>query len=385
MRFARLVLIVFALPVLAGCTGSGGGATPGATSAPAASAPAAASVSTPATPGAPATLQPAPEITVQPGFHVAIYASGLDKPTAMAWRDDGRLYLTQGTKVVLVEAGSASPEQMVGQLDTPLGLAWIGQQLFIAEQGKVTRVDFSLRPAQSRTIVDNLPFKLHQQDNIVAGPDGRLYLGSGSTCDVCNEPDPRSAAILSFRPDGSDLKVVATGLRNPFGLAFQPGSGKLYATVNGQDALDGPAGPEPADMLVRIDGGAFYGWPRCWPSAQEIKLKGDCAGVAAPAAYLTPHSSADGFAFYTGASFPAEYAGNAFIAQWGTYAEGTPYGRNLVRVRLDADGTAPIDHVSVFATGFDHPIAVTVDAAGALLVADWSRGVIYRIQADGKP
>ena len=197
MRFARLVLIVFALPVLAGCTGSGGGATPGATSAPAASATAAASVSTPATPGAPATLQPAPEITVQPGFHVAIYASGLDKPTAMAWRDDGRLYLTQGTKVVLVEAGSASPEQVVGQLDTPLGLAWIGQQLVIAEQGKVTRVDFSLRPAQSRTIVDNLPFKLHQQDNIVAGPDGRLYLGSGSHATPAT--NPTRAAPRSFR------------------------------------------------------------------------------------------------------------------------------------------------------------------------------------------
>ena len=71
-----------------------------------------------------------------------------------------------------------------------------------------------------RKIVTRLPFERHQQDTIALGPDGRLYLGSGSTCDVCTEKDRRSGAILSFRQDGSDLRVVARGLRNPFGLVF---------------------------------------------------------------------------------------------------------------------------------------------------------------------
>ena len=111
-----------------------------------------------------------------------------------------------------------------------------------------------------RVVVRGLPYGRHQQDTIVAGPDGRLYLGSGSTCDACVESDPRSAAILSFRPDGSDLRVVATGLRNPYGLVFANGS--LYATVNGRDDL---GKNEPAEMVVRIRRGADYGWPSCWP------------------------------------------------------------------------------------------------------------------------
>jgi glucose/arabinose dehydrogenase len=102
-----------------------------------------------------------------------------------------------------------------------------------------------------------LPFGEHQQDNVVVGPDGRLYVGSGSTCNACAEADPRSAAILSVEPDGSDLRVVAHGVRNPYGLAFQPGTGVLYASVNGVDYLDKPGDPEPADTLVRVQDGAL--------------------------------------------------------------------------------------------------------------------------------
>ena len=124
-----------------------------------------------------------------------------------------------------------------------------------------------------------LPFGLHQQDTVVLGADGRLYLGSGSTCDACQERNRRSATVLSLRPDGSDLRVVARGLRNPFGLAFQPGTGRLYASVNGQDELGTKTRPEPAEMVVVVRKGAFYGWPRCWPSYWKRRLEGRCQGV----------------------------------------------------------------------------------------------------------
>ena len=93
-----------------------------------------------------------------------------------------------------------------------------------------------------RAILSGLPYGRHQQNNVVLGRDGRLYLGSGSTCDVCVERDPRSASVLSVRPDGRGLRAVARGLRNPFGLAIQPSTGRLYASVNGQDNL-----PDPSD------------------------------------------------------------------------------------------------------------------------------------------
>jgi glucose/arabinose dehydrogenase len=231
-----------------------------------------------------------------------------------------------------------------------------------------------------KVLVSGLPFGEHQQDNLVFGRDGRLYLGSGSTCDACSERDPCSAAILSLRPDGRDLRVYASGLRNAYGLAVQPGTGRLFATVNGQDKLGTRGDPEPADTLVLVRRGARYGWPRCWADARTLRLAGRCMGVPPPAAYFEPHSSADGLAFYTGDTFPRAYRGSLFVAEWGQY-DSRRFGRRVVRVELGPDGRAR--RVVSFASGFAQPLALLVDRRGGLLVADWGRGVVYRIQADG--
>jgi glucose/arabinose dehydrogenase len=323
-------------------------------------------------------------IRVPAGFRVETFARGLSKPTAMAYGPDGRIYVTQtsGT-LVAIRRGTHSPSVVARGLRTPLGLAWRRSTLFVSEQGRLERFVLSGgRLRDRRVLIRGVPFGRHQQDNVVLGPGGRLYWGSGSTCDVCRERDRRSAAILSLRPDGSDLRVVASGLRNPYGLAFQPGTGRLYATVNGQDEIGTRSYPEPAEMLVAVRRGAFYGWPRCWPSARTLSLRGSCRGVTAPAAYLEPHSSADGLAFYTGHSFPRGYSGNAFVAEWGEYL-GHRFGRRVVRVQLAPSGRAR--SVSTFADGFAHPLALLVDRRGGLLVADWGRGIVYRIQARGRP
>ena len=212
----------------------------------------------------------------------------------MAFGPDGRLYLTEDTGLlVAVRTGSRKPIVVARGLRTPLGLAWRGSTLYVSEQGRLSR--YSLRGSRlagRKVLVRNLPFGLHQQDNVVVGPDDRLYLGSGSTCDACREKNPRSATILSMKPDGTDLRIVARGLRNPFGLAFKPGTDRLYASVNGQDKLGTKAHPEPAESVVLVRQGAFYGWPRCRPSYAKKTLAGRCRGVTPPVAYLEPHSSA---------------------------------------------------------------------------------------------
>ncbi|MDQ3670565.1 MAG: PQQ-dependent sugar dehydrogenase, partial [Actinomycetota bacterium] len=279
----------------------------------------------------------------------------------------------------------AAPVPVASGFDTPLGLAWIGRTLFVSAQGELEALRLRGRRLVGRKrIVSDLPYGRHQQDNVVVGDDGRLYFGSGSTCDACREKDERSAAVLSVLPNGDDLRVVARGLRNPFGLAFQPGSGRLYATVNSRDDLPTPASPEPAEILVLIEEGADYGFPDCWPSAVRKRMMGSCEGVTAPIAYLEAHSSADGLAFYTGSTFPARYREGVFVALWGQYAS-AEHGRRVDFVTLRPDGTSPPDGVTPFADGFDHPLALTVDPHGALLVADWGRGVIYRIQAADAP
>jgi glucose/arabinose dehydrogenase len=297
----------------------------------------------------------AASIHVPHGYATTTYASGLQHPTAMSFGPDGRLYVSEdGGAIVSVARGSRHPRPFASKLLVPLGLLWRGRTLYVSESGKVE----ALRRGGARhTVVSGLPYGRHQQDAIVAGPDGRLYLGSGSTCDACVEHDRRSAAVLSFLPDGGDLRVVASGLRNPYGLVFARTT--LYATVNGRDKL---GVTEPAEMVVRIRPRARYGWPDCWPSYALRRLVGSCTGVARPVAYLEPHSSADGIAFWRG---------DLFVAEWGEYLH-RKHGRVVVRIRAG--------RVTRFATGFDHPLALAVDPSGDLLVADWGRGTIYAIR-----
>jgi glucose/arabinose dehydrogenase len=297
---------------------------------------------------------------VPAGFTVGVYASGLRRPTALGWGPDGLLYATQESgEVVAVGRGSARPRVVASGFETPLGLAFSGATVFVSAKGTLWRTTLRGRALVGRRpLLRGLPFGRHQQDNVVVGPDGRLYLGSGSTCDVCRERDRRSATILSLRPDGKDLRVVARGLRNPYGLVFH--GRRLLVSVNNQDEL---GTWEPAETIVAVRRGADYGWPRCWPSWRERRLRGDCAGVARPLAYLEPHSSPNGMAIWRGA---------LYVAEWGQYLS-EQFGRKVVRVDLRTGRARD------FARGFDHPLAVAVDRQGGLLVADWGRGLIYRV------
>jgi glucose/arabinose dehydrogenase len=312
-------------------------------------------------------LRPAPELTTSAGWVAERYASGLEHPTAMAYGPDGRLYVAQESGgIVVVGAGSAKPRVVARGFSEALGIAWLGRRLFVSSKGRLDSLNLvGKQLVGRRAVLRRLPNGRHQQDNVVVGRDGRLYFGNGSTCDVCKERDRRSATILSVRPDGRGLKIVAAGLRNPYGLAVQPGTGRLFATVNGRDDL----GEEPAEILVLVKPGANYGWPACWPSFARKRLVGGCAGVTPPVAYLEPRSGAGGIAF-------TRDGRSAFIALWGQYF-GRAHGRTVVRVDLAPDGSV---RQRVFASGFGHPLAVLVDRTGALLVSDWERGLLYRIR-----
>ena len=313
-------------------------------------------------------LRPAPELRVPTGYTAERYATGLRRPTAMALGPDGRLYVAQETgQIVVVGAGSAQPRVLARGFDTPLGLAWSGPRLFVSSRGRLDSLNLVGKALRARrTLLKGLPHGRHQQDNIVVGTDGRLYLGSGSTCDVCREKDSRSATILSVRPNGRDLRVVARGLRNPYGLAFRPGTRQLYVTVNGRDDL----GSEPAEALVEVAQGRHFGWPDCWPSFARKRLAGrGCAKVTPPTAYLEPRSGAGGIAF-------AGDGGTAFVALWGQYF-GRRHGRTVVRLTFDDAGV--VTGQQIFARGFDHPLAVLVASDDGLLVSDWGTGRIYRI------
>jgi glucose/arabinose dehydrogenase len=298
----------------------------------------------------------------------------------MAFGPDGRLYVSSAAGTVAVVASpGAGPQTLVSGLPTALGLVWRDNDLFVSVRGSVRGFHLSGGSLTGGgAVVSGLPVGRHQNDIPVLMPNGDFLLGVGSTCDVCTERDQRSASVLRFHGDWSYAGVVVRGTRNPYGLALRGSTGEAFVTVNGQDNL----GTQPADHLLRVADGEDGGWPRCWPSYPDGGLHGSCAGVTPPVAVLTPHSSSDAITFYEAAEFGAEYSGNAFVTQWGANVGGT-VGRRVERVVFSGSGATEHGQVSDFATGFSHPLAITVAPDGGLLVGDYGTGQLIEIFRTG--
>lgn len=315
----------------------------------------------------PGTARAQTGLSLPAGFHASVLASGFSAPTAISIGPDSRLYVAQENGAI-VATGLGTIAIIPG---TPLGLAWHRGKLYVSYTGQIA----VLTPARGyrsfnrRVIVSGLPTGRHQNDGL-AFHGGWMYVGVGSTCNACAEADPRSATIMRFHLDGSHGQIFARGLRNPYGLAFRPGTADLYATDNGRDDFDNSV----PDELNRIVQGGNYGWPNCWGNGGGS----GCAGTRAPVALLPPHASADGLVFYTGTTFPRAYRG-AFIAEFGDTINYLGTGHVVQRVHF-AGGRAT---VSTFISGMSHPLALAMGTSGALLVADFGTGIVWRIQANG--
>ncbi len=340
---------------------------------------------------APPTASPTPTIptntvvergTLPPGFSLTVWGS-VRRPTSLAFGADGRLYVASGLGLVYTlrdadgDHRAEAAETYVTNMPVPLGLLWVGDTLFVSYTGAVAAVrdlDGNGAADNVRLIVSGLPsLGLHQNDGLALGADGYIYMGQGTDCDHCRQHDARNGTILRFKPDGSDFSVYATGLRNPYDVAFNA-VGDLFATDNGRDDLGWDQPPEELNLIRQ---GLDYGWPDCWTG----NLEGLCATRAQAVATFTPHKSANGLAFYHGAQFPPEYFDNAFIAVLGAInLRPADLERGVVRVQLTPNGDSYTSVTSLFLDLPDgRPLDLTVGPDGALYVADYLNDSIYRI------
>jgi glucose/arabinose dehydrogenase len=223
----------------------------------------------------------------------------------------------------------------------------------------------------------------HWTRTIAFGPDGKLYVSVGSSCNVCNETDPRRAAVLQFSADGTGGRVFARGIRNAVGIAFHPATGALWATNNGRDWLGDDLPPE---TILILKDGAHYGWPYCNGSRvpdPDFGRPDFCKTVALPTVEIQAHSAPLGLTFYTGEAFPVEYRGDLFVALHGSWNRSVPTGYKVIRIPVrDGKPGAPQDFGTGWLQGsraWGRPVDVITGKDGALYVSDDRAGVIYRI------
>ena len=345
-----------------------------------------------------ATAEP-PPLALAPGFRIELVADGLGSPRMLALDTSGALLVSipsQGRIVALPVArrpeGLRSPVTVAAGLQLPHGLAVRDGHLWVAETGRVLRFRYDVTTHSATepvVIVPDLPAGAHHWTRSIAfGPDGRLYVAIGSSCDICSEADRRRAAIVSYAADGSSERLVARGLRNPVGLAFDPATGALWTTVNERDWSNGGA---PPDFLALVREGANYGWPDCYARGgalapdPEFRGASDCRDLTLPSVELAPHAAPLGLAFYTGTQFPAAYRGSLFVALHGSRAELPPAGYKIVRIVFSANRRPRVeDFATRWRTGdrvWGRPVDVLVGRDGALYVSDDHGGRVLRITA----
>ena len=333
------------------------------------------------------------DLYVPPGFTVNVFASGATFRN-LVLGPDGAVYASvwEGNRLLKLPDvnGDGVADTVItvrSGLTLAHGIAFRGDTLYYSQSDRVARLDPG--SANPVTIVSAIPAG-HWPRTILFGSDGKLYVHVGSSCNICDEANPRSASVLQFNPDGSGERSFATGLRNSIGLAFHPTTGDLWATNNDRDNLGGAntalTDDSPPERINILHDGMWYGWPQCYlPGLPNPEYAGaDCSGVEPPAITMQAHSAPLGMAFYTGTAFPAAYRGDAFVAYHGSWNRTVPTGAKVVRVRVEnGRPTAIEDFVTGWQLGngtrWGRPVWVLSHADGSLLISDDLGAKIYRV------
>jgi len=347
------------------------------------------------------------------GFKVTLYRAGLSHPRHLIAASNGDVLLAEPSEdqiTILRDTdndGRADVVQpFIEDLDRPHGLAIHGGYLYFADTVRVWRAPYQAGDLKPRGPKEPVTSDGaigsgggHWTRNVAVSADGsQLFVSIGSAGNIGEEQAPR-ATIQSFRIDGPSgtargQATFATGLRNPVGIAFLPGSNRLFTVVNERDGLGDDLVP---DYLTEVKQGAFYGWPYSYigqnPQPNYAERRPDLVRQAVvPDVLFKSHSAPIGLIFYQGRQFPAEYRGDAFVTLRGSWNSGKPLGYQLVRVKF-RDGK-PEGGYEVFLDGFrsggtdraevwGRPAGVAEMPDGSILVTDDTGKTIWRVAYGG--
>jgi glucose/arabinose dehydrogenase len=330
------------------------------------------------------------DIKLPPGFMIEEYAE-VPNARSLAVGDNGTVFVStrRGRSVyaVVPDGSGTRTIELDSGLRTPNGIAFFDGDLYVAEIDRVllyANIESNLDDVpEPKTLKIELPSEKHHGWRYIGfGPDGKLYIGIGAPCNICERDG--FGRIIRMNPDGSGRETVAEGIRNSVGFTWDPSNGELWFTDNGRDMMGDDLPPDELNHATSV--GQHFGFPYC--HAGEIldpkfgKGK-DCADYRPPAQKLGPHVAPLGLTFYTGDVFPEEYHNQVFIAEHGSWNRSKKIGYRVTLVRL-RDGV-PVAY-EPFATGWlqnesvsGRPVDLLVLADGSMLVSDDHAGMIYRI------
>jgi glucose/arabinose dehydrogenase len=285
----------------------------------------------------------------------------------------------------------------LGGLNSPFGMALIGSDFYVANSDAIVRFPYEAGATHitaTGTKVIDLPagpINHHWTKNILASRDGKsLYATVGSNSNVGEnglDKEIGRAAIHEIDLATGKSRILASGLRNANGLAWQPQSGALWAAVNERDELGSDLVP---DYMTAVQEGGFYGWPFSYYGQHvDTRVKEQRPDLVAraiqPDYALGPHTASLGLTFYEGHLFPAHYSNGAFVGQHGSWNRRPFSGYRVLFVPFA--GGKPAGAAEDVLSGFvdeqgnahGRPVGVTVDGRGALLVADDVGNTVWRV------
>jgi glucose/arabinose dehydrogenase len=289
---------------------------------------------------------------------------------------------------------------LLSGLNSPFGMALVGDELFVANSDAVLRFPYSTGTTRIKSTgrpVVALPageINHHWTKNIIASKDGKkLYVTVGSNSNVAENgiaAEQGRAAIWEVDLQSGAHRVFASGLRNPNGMAWEPTTGQLWTAVNERDELGSDLVP---DYMTSVRDGGFYGWPYSWYGQHvDERVKPQRPDLVAQALVpdyaLGPHTASLGLASSTGTSLPTQFANGMFVGQHGSWNRQPHSGYKVIFVPFESGkpGNAkPQDVLTGFlgdkGQAYGRPVAVALDKSGALLVADDVGNAVWRVSA----
>lgn len=344
-------------------------------------------------------------LKVPAGFNVVEFAAGFAKPRFLTQGPSGEILLSDSVKggaVYLLrdknrdgKIADDEKQKLISGLDRPYGLAFWKNYLYVAEASSIKRYAYDSKAGAAGPGEEIVSLKGEDQGHwtrtILFDAKGeKLYLGIGSRSNISPGDPEFRAAILTYNPDGTGRQVVASGVRNPVGLAFSPENRQLWAAVQERDGLGDDLVP---DYFTAVKPGAYYGWPYAYIGPnEEPRNKGQRPDLVAktivPDILLEPsHVAAMDARFYTGKMFPARYRNGAFIALRGSSNRAKRTGYSIVFIPFR--NGKPSGPQEDFLTGFmlnpdskevwGRPVGLAELKDGSMLMSEDGGNKLYHV------